>query len=131
MLFCFGFCHLSCWVHWYCQGPSPDSVLSVLPKYLPSERSFLCPLLSRLFHWRSFFITFSAASGAYAASTNPSFRTGLCEELSRQPDLMRDILDMGFNLENCEAWFERVFLVIMALTVVVIIIRVSQIVCDG
>jgi hypothetical protein len=68
-----------------------------------------------------FFMTFSVIFGAYAASTNHSFRTGLCEELSRQPELMRD---WGFNDENCEAWFERALTVGMVLTAIVIMIRI-------
>jgi len=68
-----------------------------------------------------FFITFSVICGAYASSTHPSFRTGLCEELSRQPELMRD---WGFNDENCEAWFERAFTVVMVLAAIMIMIRI-------
>lgn len=74
-----------------------------------------------------FFITISTISGAYVASTNPSFRTGLCEELSRQPDLLLNMFDIGVNLENCEVWFERAFLAGMAVAALVIVCRVHYV----
>ena len=73
-----------------------------------------------------FFVTFAAISGAYAVSTNSSIRTGLCEEVSNQPDFIRDLADMGFNLENCEVWFERAVIGVMTITAVVIMVRVSR-----
>ena len=33
---------------------------------------------------------------------------------------------MGFNLENCEVWFERAVIGVMTLTAVVIMVRVSR-----
>jgi len=71
-----------------------------------------------------FFVIFAAISGAYVISTNSSIRTGLCEDVSSQPDFIRDLADMGFNLENCEVWFERAVIGLMTLSAVVIIIRV-------
>jgi len=71
-----------------------------------------------------FFVIFSAISGAYVISTNSSIRTGLCEDVSSQPDFIRDLADMGFNLENCEVWFERAVIGLMTLGAVVIIVRV-------
>ena len=59
-------------------------------------------------------------------STNSSIRTGLCEEVSSQPDFLRDLADMGFNLENCEVWFERAVIGVMTVTAIVIIVRVSR-----
>lgn len=73
-----------------------------------------------------FFVTFTAISGAYAISTNSSIRTGVCEEVSSQPDFIRDLADMGFNLENCELWFERAVIGVMTATAVVIVVRVSR-----
>ena len=73
-----------------------------------------------------FFVIFAAISGAYVISTNSSIRTGLCEEVSSQPDFIRDLADMGFNLENCEVWFERAVIGVMTMTAVVIIVRVSH-----
>lgn len=71
-----------------------------------------------------FFIVFAAISGAYVISTNSSIRTGLCEDVSSQPDFIRDLVDMGFNLENCEIWFERAVIGLMTLSAVVILVRV-------
>jgi len=71
-----------------------------------------------------FFVIFAAISGAYVVSTNSSIRTGLCEEVSSQPDFIRDLADMGFNLENCEVWFERAVIGVMTMAAVVIIVRV-------
>jgi len=71
-----------------------------------------------------FFVIFAAISGAYVVSTNSSIRTGLCEDVSSQPDFIRDLADMGFNLENCEVWFERAVIGVMTLTAIVIMVRV-------
>jgi len=71
-----------------------------------------------------FFVIVAAISGAYVISTNSSIRTGLCEDVSSQPDFIRDLADMGFNLENCEVWFERAMIGLMTLGAVVVIIRV-------
>jgi hypothetical protein len=73
-----------------------------------------------------FFVTFAAVSGAYAISTNSSIRAGVCEEVSSQPDFIRDLAEMGFNLENCELWFERAVIGVMTATAVVIMVRVSR-----
>ena len=73
-----------------------------------------------------FFVIFAAISGAYVISTNSSIRTGLCEDVSSQPDFIRDLVDMGFNLENCEVWFERAVIGLMTVSAVVIIVRVSR-----
>lgn len=52
-------------------------------------------------------------------------RTFICEQLSRQPDLMRDMAEMGLSIENCEPWFEKAVGVMMMAMLVHIIIRVS------
>jgi len=55
-------------------------------------------------------------------SSHPVARSALCEELSRQPDLMRDLTASGLNVETCEAWFEKaviVFVVLMGVSLVV------------
>jgi len=68
------------------------------------------------------FCTFFTVLGTYAAFRTP-VRAVVCEELSRQPVLMRDLAEMGLNLENCELWFERVVLAFMMVMVVLIVIR--------
>lgn len=62
--------------------------------------------------------------GAYGAFRDAT-RTGVCEELSRQPELMRDMGEMGLSLENCERWFERAVMAFLAVMVIVIVARVS------
>lgn len=69
------------------------------------------------------FCTFFTLVGTYTAF-RPFVRTGVCEELSRQPEFMRDMAEMGLNLENCELWFERAVLVAVAVMFITIIIRV-------
>jgi len=68
------------------------------------------------------FCTFTTAVTAYAVF-HSSARATICEELSRHPELMTDLAEMGLNLENCERWLERAVLASVALMVVVIVIR--------
>jgi len=68
------------------------------------------------------FCTFFVVIGTYAAFRT-SVRTVVCEELSRQPSLMRDLAEVGLNIENCELWFERAVLAFMMIMVVVIVAR--------
>lgn len=68
------------------------------------------------------FCTFFAVVGTYAAFRT-SVRTVVCEELPRQPSLMRDLSEMGLNLENCELWFERAVLAFMMIMVVITVVR--------
>jgi len=68
------------------------------------------------------FCTFFTILGTYGAFRT-SVRAVVCEELSRQPGLMRDLAEMGLNLENCELWFERAVLAFMMIMVVLIVIR--------
>jgi hypothetical protein len=72
------------------------------------------------------FCTFFTIVGAYTVF-RPSTRAGVCEELSRQPQLLRDLVEMGLNLENCEEWFQRAVMVIMGGMVVVIVVRVRSV----
>jgi hypothetical protein len=71
------------------------------------------------------FTTFFTALTTYAAF-HTAARTGVCEELSRHPELLRDMLEMGLNLENCERWLERAVLAFVAMMVVVIVVRVRH-----
>jgi len=68
------------------------------------------------------FCSFFTIVGAYAAFRT-STKSGVCEELSRQPQLMRDLVEMGLNLENCEQWFQRAVLAILGGMLVVIVVR--------
>ena len=63
---------------------------------------------------------------AYGAFTAPSLRAALCEELARQPDLLREMeagVGLSLSLENCEGWVERAVLAGAAGMVVVIVGR--------
>jgi hypothetical protein len=68
------------------------------------------------------FCTFFAIVGTYHAF-GPSLRTSVCEELSRHPELMHDLVEMGVNIENCEPWFQRAILAFMAFLVVLSVVR--------
>lgn len=58
-------------------------------------------------------------------STKPAVRAMACEELSRQPDLLRSLSDSaGLNVENCESALEKAFAGILILLAVVLFIRV-------
>ena len=50
----------------------------------------------------------------------------VCEELSRQPELLRDLAEAGLNLENCELWFEHAVVGIVAVTAILLVVRVSS-----
>ena len=52
-------------------------------------------------------------------------QANVCEELARQPELMRDLAESGLNLENCEFWFERAVVAVLGVILVLAIIRVS------
>ncbi|KAG1782936.1 hypothetical protein EV702DRAFT_1176229 [Suillus placidus] len=68
------------------------------------------------------FGTLSAAIGSYAAF-RPTVRSNVCELLSRQPDMLRDFIDLGLSLENCEPWFERGVFAFMVILIVITVIR--------
>lgn len=68
------------------------------------------------------FCAFSAALATYGAF-NSTARAGVCEEFSHHPELMRDMLEMGLTLENCERWLERAVLAALAVLFIVMVIR--------
>lgn len=63
--------------------------------------------------------------GAALASFRPSARATICEEISGQPELLRDLADAGLNPENCEQWFEHAVLGFVAITAILLVVRVS------
>jgi len=69
------------------------------------------------------FITLSTVTVTYTAFTTSYLRASICEELSRQPELMRDVVDTGLSIENCEFWFERGIVAMLGLMFVLIAIR--------
>ncbi|PFH46417.1 hypothetical protein AMATHDRAFT_183464 [Amanita thiersii Skay4041] len=68
------------------------------------------------------FCTVFATTAVYAAF-HTTARAGICEEFSRHPELMRDVLEVGLNVENCELWLERAVLALAAILFTIIIIR--------
>ena len=72
------------------------------------------------------FGTLFAAIGSYAAF-RPTVRSNVCELLSRQPDMLRDFIDLGLTFENCEPWFERGVFAFMVILAVITVIRVSKV----
>ncbi|EKM59116.1 uncharacterized protein PHACADRAFT_249349 [Phanerochaete carnosa HHB-10118-sp] len=72
------------------------------------------------------FMIFSSLTISYLSFSSASslIRTSVCEELGRQPDLLRDIAESGLDLENCEYWFERGIVVVIAMLFVLVIVRV-------
>ncbi|TFY73859.1 hypothetical protein EWM64_g10153 [Hericium alpestre] len=69
------------------------------------------------------FCTFTTLFVTYASCRYYSVRTAICEEFSRHADLMRDLAEMGLNLENCEQWFERAVVAFVVVMFIVIVIR--------
>lgn len=76
-----------------------------------------------------FFCVLATLGGSYAAFMS-STRAGICEEFSRHPELMRDMLEMGLNSENCEHWLARAINVLIGAMVVLLVIRVCIIALD-
>ncbi|KAG6896624.1 hypothetical protein C0992_007030 [Termitomyces sp. T32_za158] len=52
-----------------------------------------------------------------------SVRAATCEEISHHPELLRSLIDMGLNLENCERWLERGGLAFVVLMSIILVIR--------
>jgi len=59
-----------------------------------------------------------------------STRAILCEEFSRHPELMRDMLEMGLSSENCEHWLARAMTVLIGTMIVLLVVRVCVIAFD-
>ena len=62
---------------------------------------------------------------AFCASRQ-STRALLCEQLSRQPELLRSVANSGLNFENCELWFENAVVVFTCVMLVTLVMRVSR-----
>ncbi|KAI0702914.1 hypothetical protein BC835DRAFT_1404264 [Cytidiella melzeri] len=60
---------------------------------------------------------------SYTAFSSSTLQAGVCEELARQPDLMRDMAESGLNLENCEYWFGRAAVAILGVMLVFAVVR--------
>ena len=72
------------------------------------------------------FMFVSSLTTSYASFNSSSMlQASVCEELGRQPELMRDMAESGLNLENCEYWFETAIVGILGISFVLIALRVS------
>lgn len=69
------------------------------------------------------FITITTVTIGYTSFSTPYVRTGVCEELSRQPELMRDVVETGLSLDNCEFWFDRAVVVLLGMLFLLIAVR--------
>jgi len=70
------------------------------------------------------FVTLSTLMFAFAC-VQPTLRGAVCEELSRQPELMRNLADTGLNIDNCDVYFERGVVGIVAVMSVLLICRMQ------
>lgn len=59
----------------------------------------------------------------YAAALRRDVRAAACEALARQPEVLRDLLELGLTLENCEPWLERAVLGGSAALVIIMVAR--------
>ena len=71
------------------------------------------------------FVTLATLGVSYTTFSSPYIRSTVCEELSRHPELMRDMGEMGLSLENCEQWFERAVVAVLGIMFILIVVRVS------
>ncbi|KAI0772092.1 hypothetical protein BD413DRAFT_52927 [Trametes elegans] len=69
------------------------------------------------------FVTLATLGVSYTTFSSQSVRSTVCEELSRHPELMRDMGEMGLSLENCEQWFERAVVAVLGVMFILIVVR--------
>ncbi|KAI6024448.1 hypothetical protein EDC04DRAFT_2931269, partial [Pisolithus marmoratus] len=89
-------------------------ILKNVPRFLRIYRNYL------IGDFASFTLFACLAS---AAAIDPSSRSNVCDNISRQQDFLREAVDLGLNAENCEQWFERGVMVFMAVLLFVIVVR--------
>jgi len=104
---------------------SSQPFLSMLPFYLVQQNKSSHVRFYRDYSIADFsFCAFSLILATYGAFLDPA-RAGICEEFSHHPELMRNMLEMGLNLENCERWLERAVFAVLAVLFVIMVVRVS------
>ncbi|KAI5119600.1 hypothetical protein M0805_005770 [Coniferiporia weirii] len=59
------------------------------------------------------------------ASFRPAARATVCEEISGQPELLRDLAEAGLNPENCEQWFEHAVVGFVGITAILLVVRLQ------
>ncbi|KAB5595548.1 hypothetical protein CTheo_1009 [Ceratobasidium theobromae] len=70
------------------------------------------------------FVTLSTLMFAFAC-VQPTLRGAVCEELLRQPELMRSLIDAGLTIENCDVYFERGVIGVVGIMSVLLICRMQ------
>lgn len=75
------------------------------------------------------FVLLSALTMSYLSFSPSSsiLRNFICNELGRQPELLRDVADSGLNMENCEYWLERGVILMIAMYMVFVTVKVSRV----
>jgi len=71
------------------------------------------------------FVTVSTVTLSYYAMRASYVRVTFCEEISRQPELMRGMAEGGLSIsiENCEEWSEKATVVLLGLMFVILSVR--------
>ena len=135
---CHGHRCLSCWRRRGCKGSSGVFCFTTPYPLHPNIHSSTLhsttqrtPSFVRLF--RDYSVADLCFCGLFAifaalASFRPGTRATVCEELSRQPELLRDLAEAGLNLENCELWFEHAVVAVVAVIAILLVVRVSIII---
>ncbi|KAG8806531.1 hypothetical protein FRC17_004941 [Serendipita sp. 399] len=87
------------------------------PSYLRFFRD--CTIVDIVFAFMFTIVT------AFCASRRAT-RTIICEQLSRQPELLRNIANSGLNFENCELWIQNAVTVFLCVMFITLVMRVSS-----
>lgn len=75
------------------------------------------------------FMMMSALTLSYLSfsSSSATLRSSVCDELGRQPELLREVAESGLDLENCEYWFERGIVLMIAMYMVFVVVKVRRV----
>ncbi|KAG8933664.1 hypothetical protein FRC01_007804 [Tulasnella sp. 417] len=69
---------------------------------------------------------FTSTAAFAFISSKPVVRSMMCEELSRQPDLLRTLSDSaGLNVENCESFLDKAIVSVLVALSVLLFIRLQ------
>ncbi|THH11916.1 hypothetical protein EW145_g340 [Phellinidium pouzarii] len=58
-------------------------------------------------------------------SFRPAARAIVCEEISGQPELLRDLAEAGLNPEDCEQWFEHAAVGFVGIAAILLVVRLQ------
>lgn len=119
-------------VHRYSQGPQPHPAAHLSVSFLytfPIRVQQNKPSYVRFYRDYSiadfYFCAFTLILITYAAFLGPA-RARVCEDFSHQSELMRFMLEIGLNLENCDrCLLERVVFAVLTVLFFIMVVRVS------